>query len=119
MEIEEETTPAPNNENKSDVDHEAALKTERERSDALEEKLKQVATSMRNSLPETLQKLIPEGLSVADQIDWIKAASTSELAKPKFVPRTDTKPPAIQEKSIDPSELSPVSRIAMSYAATQ
>lgn len=101
------------------VDDSEAITAERQRGDALEGKLKEVAENLRSRLPESLQKLIPRGLSVSEQIDWINNAASSDLAKPRIVPRTDTTPPSIQQQKIDPSELPPVKRIAMSYGAAE
>lgn len=95
------------------------LEIERKRSNELEAKLQDVAEDMRKSLPEPLQKLIPSGLSISEQIGWMNTAAGSDLAKKRVVPTTDIKPPATQQKRIDPNELPPVKRIAMSYGATQ
>lgn len=95
------------------------LEGERERSTALEAKLQEVADGMKAKLPEALQKLIPGGLSVSEQIDWMNAAAASDLGKKPFVPKTDGKPPATQQQKIDPSELPPVKRIAMAYGAAE
>lgn len=95
----------------------ADLAAEQARSTALEQKLTDIAAHMKAQLPEPLQKLIPSGLSISDQIDWIKTAAVSDLAKPRIVPRTDTKPPANTIPKQDPSELPPIARIASSYSA--
>jgi hypothetical protein len=81
----------------------------------VEEQLEAVAKELEADVPETFQDLIPSGLSAADRIKWLRAATAKGLFTGHEPLPTDQSKPKITKPTPIPDSLSPVQKMAAGY----
>lgn len=109
-------------ENKDELKQESDAKTvgetEEERTtpdaDRQKEELSTVLDAFLAGVPENVRLLIPDSLSPAEKVAWVKKAKDSGLFT-KTVPKTDTSKPNTNPKKPDLSEMPVHARIASAY----
>ena len=92
---------------KSRLDEEAGKRK------ALEAEFAALAAELVNDLPERFRDLVPDGLSAADRVKWIRKAKASGAFNAVAVPQTDDRKPPKRDRDLQ--SMSARDRIAAGY----
>lgn len=83
----------------------AEVNTTKEKADNYEKALEKVVAEKAEGIPDDVKALMPEGISISEQLDWLVKAEKLSAKEEKPVV-TIGQPTPVTEKMVDESELS-------------
>ena|SRR6266542_3038367 len=84
---------------------------------ASDEQLETIAQELADDVPEQFRDLVPTGLSAAERIKWLRAATARGLFTPAEPLTVDQSKPRITKPTPSPDALSSVQKMASGYGA--